>query len=61
MADGIHAFTVTDHQTSPLEELIVSWIAGEISELMIAPTFLTCIQNLISNASFYVIYHIFIL
>ena len=42
MADGIHAFTVTDHQKNPLEELIVLWITralSEISEEMIAPTF----------------------
>ena len=30
MADGIHAFTVTDNQKIPLEELIVLWIAGAI-------------------------------
>ena len=48
MADGFHAFTVTDHQRNPLEELIVLWITcalSEISEEMIAPTFLKCIQT----------------
>jgi len=42
MADGFHAFTVTDLQKNPLEELIVLWITralSEISEEMIAPTF----------------------
>jgi len=55
MADGIHAFTVTDHQKNPLEELIVLWITralSEISEEMIVATFLKCIQNMIFNANF---------
>ena len=55
MADGIHAFTMTDHQKNPLEELIVLWITralSEISEEMIAPTFLKCIQTMIFNANF---------
>ena len=55
MADGILAFRVTDHQKNPLEELIVLWITralSEISEEMIAPTFLKCIQNMIFNANF---------
>ena len=54
MADGIHAFPVTDHQKNPLEELMVSWIARaltKISEEMIAPTFLKCVLNMIFNAS----------
>ena len=45
MADGIHQFTVTEHQKNPLEELIVSWIAralSEISKKMIVSTFLKC-------------------
>ena len=33
MADGIHDFTVTEHQKNPLEELIVSWIACALSEI----------------------------
>ena len=40
MADGIHDFT---GQKNPLEELIVSWIAGassDISEEMIESSFL---------------------
>ena len=55
MADGFNAFTVTDHQRNPLKELIVLWITcalSEISEEMIASTFLKCIQNTIFNANF---------
>ena len=55
MADGFHAFTVTDHQKAPFGELIVLWITralSEISEEMIVPTFLKCIQNMIFNANF---------
>ena len=55
MADGIHDFTVTDHQKNPLEELIVSWKAcalSEISKKIIAWTFLKCVQNMIFNTSF---------
>ena len=55
MADGFHAFTVTDHQKNPLEELIVLWITralSKISEEMIAPTFLKCFQTMIFNANF---------
>jgi len=55
MADGIHGFTVTDHQKNPLEELIVSWIAHALSEIcqeMIVSTFSKCIQNIIFNACF---------
>ena len=33
IADGIHDFTSTDHQKNPLEELINSWIAHELSEI----------------------------
>ena len=33
MADGIHAFRVTDHQKNPLEELIVLWITRALSEI----------------------------
>ena len=49
MVDGIHAYTVTDHQKNPLEELIVLWIAcalNEICEEMIAPPFLKGLQNI---------------
>ena len=41
---SIHAFTVTEHQKNPLEELIVSCIVcalSEISEKMIVSTFLS--------------------
>ena len=47
MAAGIHDFTVTDNQKNPMQELIVWWIAralSEISEEMIASTFLKCIN-----------------
>ena len=50
MADGIHDFTVADHQKNPSEELIISWIAGassDISEEMIESSFLECIQIMI--------------
>ena len=54
MGDGIHDFTVTDHQKNLLEELIiiVLWIAcavSEFSERMMVSTFLKCIQNMIFN------------
>ena len=55
MADGIHDFTLTDHQKNALEELIILWIAhalSAISEKMIASTFLKCIQNMIFNTCF---------
>ena len=35
MADGIHDFTVADHQKNPLEELIFSWISGASSDISI--------------------------
>ena len=35
MVDGIHNFTVADHQKNPLEELIVSRIAGTLSDISI--------------------------
>ena len=47
MADGIHDFTVADHQKNPSEELIVSWIAiasSDISEEMIESSFFECIE-----------------
>ena len=55
MADGIHDFTLTDHQKNALEELIIFWIAhalSEISEKMIVSTILKCIQNMILNTCF---------
>ena len=33
MADDFHAFTVTDHQKNPLEELIILWITRALSEI----------------------------
>ena len=51
MVDGIHDFTVADHQKNPSEELIVSWIAGassDISEEMIESSFFECIEIMIS-------------
>ena len=50
MVDGIHDFTVVDCQKNPLEELIVLWIAGalsDISEEMIESSFLECIESII--------------
>ena len=50
MADGIHDFTVASRQKIPLEELIVSWIAGalsDISEEMIESPFFESTKNMI--------------
>ena len=33
MVDGIHDFTVADHQRNHSEQLIVSWIAGSLSDI----------------------------
>ena len=47
MADGIHDFTVADHQKNPSDELIVLWIAGiltDISEEMIESYSFECSQ-----------------
>ena len=33
MADGIHDFTVTDRHKNPSNDLIVSWIAGALSDI----------------------------
>ena len=50
MVDGIHDFTVADCQKNPSEELVISWIAGalsDISEEMIESSFFECIQIMI--------------
>ena len=46
IADGIHDFTVAGSQKNPLEELIVSCMAGalsDISEEMIESSLFECI------------------
>ena len=61
MADSIHAFTVTEHQKNPLEELIVSCIIcalSEVSEKMIVSTFLKCIQNMTLTLAMYIYIYI---
>ena len=50
MVDGIHDFTVADHEKNPSKELIISWIAGasiDISEEMIELSFFEHIQIMI--------------
>ena len=50
MVDGIHDFTLAGRQKNRSEELIVSWIAGalsDISEEMIESSFFECIQIMI--------------
>ena len=44
IADGIHDFSVTDHQKNPSEELIISWITSalrDISEEIVESSFLS--------------------
>ena len=55
MADVIHDFTVTGRQKNPSKELIVSWIAGalsDISEEIIESSFFECMQIIMFSASF---------
>ena len=50
MVDGIHDFTVADCQKNPLEELVILWITGalsDISEEIIESSFFECIQIMI--------------
>ena len=44
IVDGVHDFTLTDHQKNPPKELIISWITSalsDISEEMVELSFLS--------------------
>ena len=50
MVDSIHNFTATDRQKNPLEELIIAWISGAVSDIskeMIQSSFLEFIQKMV--------------
>ena len=57
IANGIHDFTVADHQKSPSEELIVSWPVHWVtlfSEEMIQSSFFECFQIMMFLCYFFV-------